>query len=145
MKKQRFFNISLFRALRRRHQLTQQKVADALGVNVESISSWESGKRLPHEHQLDKIGTFFKVDPAIFLSRGQRLAWENYQLWLVKESNKALTVDELKAKDSARRDVQLLNAVPGIVEVDVMPADAENLDVSLVKADAKKKKDKTRD
>lgn len=142
VKHKTFFNISLLRALRRRHGLTQEALADKLGVNQQTVADWERGAHCPNEANFLELGDLFRIDPTLFLSRGQRLAWENYQLFLITESSRELTEEEAKAKEAARKDVTLLNAVPGVIEVDVMPTEAETRDATLL-GGGKRDKQKT--
>ena len=93
---------------------------------------WENGQHCPNDANFYQLGDLFRIDPTLFLSRGQRLAWENYQLFLITESARELTEEEAKAKEAARKDVTLLNAVPGVIEVDVMPTEAETRDAALI-------------
>lgn len=59
-------NVRRRRSLRRKAGITQQQVADAIGVTREAVSRWESGVRSPREphrsaylvllHELEGIG-----------------------------------------------------------------------------------------
>ena len=46
---------------RKNHNLTQQEVADKLGVTSASISSWESGARRPDFEMLDSLSKLYDV------------------------------------------------------------------------------------
>lgn len=49
------------RALRRQACLTQQDVADALGVSRAAIARWEAGKRLPRSHLAVRYLAFLRA------------------------------------------------------------------------------------
>ena len=50
------------RALRGERQLTQQELADALGISKSSVNMYERGEREPGLDLLEKIARFFGVD-----------------------------------------------------------------------------------
>ena len=47
--------------LRKKRGLTQQQIADEIGVNRGSYSNWEKGKREPSFENLVKLGDLFDV------------------------------------------------------------------------------------
>ena len=46
---------------RRRNHLTQQRLADALGVSVQSVSNWEQGKSVPSINAFGGLVVVFNV------------------------------------------------------------------------------------
>ena len=48
--------------LRKRAKLTQKELANALGVSLQSIVFWETGRRSPSPESLQKIADYFEVD-----------------------------------------------------------------------------------
>ena len=50
------------RAVRGERQLTQQELADALGISKSSVNMYERGEREPGLDLLEKIARFFGVD-----------------------------------------------------------------------------------
>ena len=52
--------------LRSDRKLSQQQLADRLFVDRSSISSWESGRRVPDMKQIQEISKIFEVDPLMF-------------------------------------------------------------------------------
>ena len=53
-----------FKQMREKAKLTQQAVADALGVDRSTVSKWESGASVPKTSKLYKIAILYgcKVD-----------------------------------------------------------------------------------
>ena len=49
-------------SLRKREKLTQKELANALGVSLQSIVFWETGRRSPSTESLQKIADYFKVN-----------------------------------------------------------------------------------
>ena len=49
------------RTLRRKDELSQQKVSEALGVPLPTYSNWEQGRAVPSIHMLPKIAKFFNI------------------------------------------------------------------------------------
>lgn len=49
------------RARREKLGLSQEKFAQRIGVSVESVRSWESGRRIPGEVNVEKMSTLEKV------------------------------------------------------------------------------------
>lgn len=49
------------RILRKERRMTQQELADALGVKRATISNYEIGRRSPHLSELRRIAEFFGV------------------------------------------------------------------------------------
>lgn len=69
--------------------LTQQQLADNLGVAKSTISLYESGQRRPSYEQLEAIGDYFNVDT-------------NYLLGKENVSMRLLTAEELDLIDAYR-------------------------------------------
>lgn len=55
--------------LRMSRNLTQQKLADILGVSRSALASWESGVNYPEVSTLEKIADFFSVSTDFILER----------------------------------------------------------------------------
>lgn len=57
-----------FKAFRIKHGYTQEKLADALGVSQQTISSWESKSQEPRLSNINKMAKLFGTDVSeIFL------------------------------------------------------------------------------
>ena len=53
---------NVFKFLRLREKLSQQELADKIGVAKSTISMYENGNREPDFEMLEKIADFFNVD-----------------------------------------------------------------------------------
>lgn len=60
---------SRLRCLRKQEELTQQQLADKLGIKKSTISMYENGKREPDFETLESIAEFFNVDICTFFPR----------------------------------------------------------------------------
>lgn len=49
------------RTLRKQHHMTQEDLANKLGVSISAISKWETGKNLPDTDILYKISSLFNI------------------------------------------------------------------------------------
>ena len=58
--------------LRKQRKLNQQGLADILGVSLNTIKSWESGRRSPGTiEELTKIADFFEISTDYLLGRDE--------------------------------------------------------------------------
>lgn len=57
------------REVRKSKKLTQQQIADEIGVNRGSYSNWEKGKREPSFENLIKLADLFEVSLDCLLGR----------------------------------------------------------------------------
>lgn len=60
---------SRLRYLRKQDELTQQQLANKLGIKKSTISMYENGKREPDFETLEAIADFFNVDICTFFPR----------------------------------------------------------------------------
>jgi transcriptional regulator with XRE-family HTH domain len=57
------------RELRRRKALTQEELAEELGVSLDTVSRWETGRCEPEAYHIRRLASFFGVNTeAIVLS-----------------------------------------------------------------------------
>nr|WP_092074993.1 XRE family transcriptional regulator [Dendrosporobacter quercicolus]NSL49628.1 helix-turn-helix domain-containing protein [Dendrosporobacter quercicolus DSM 1736]SDN25543.1 repressor LexA [Dendrosporobacter quercicolus] len=54
--------------LRKSNDLTQEEVANALGVTKGAVSEWESAKKLPNAGNLEKLASYFKIPKSALLA-----------------------------------------------------------------------------
>lgn len=54
------------KTLRKGRKLTQQELADRLGVTRATISNYEVGRRTPHLSELQRFAEFYGVDLSYF-------------------------------------------------------------------------------
>lgn len=57
------------RLLRMRKNLSQQQLADKLGISNSTVSMYERGERQPNLEMLEAIGDFFNVDTDYLLGK----------------------------------------------------------------------------
>lgn len=55
------------RKLRKAHELTQEQLAEALGVTVGAVSKWELGGSVPDIHLIVELATFFETSVDVLL------------------------------------------------------------------------------
>ena len=58
--------------LRKRHNVTQEQLAEALGVTSQAISRWESESGYPDIEYIIPIANFFKVTADYLLDNGDK-------------------------------------------------------------------------
>lgn len=68
--------------LRREKDLTQEKLAEYLGVTFQSVSNWERGESYPDITMLPEIASFFGVSTDDLLGLGKAKAQEKIQEYL---------------------------------------------------------------
>ncbi|MEB0048714.1 MULTISPECIES: helix-turn-helix transcriptional regulator [unclassified Pseudomonas] len=74
-----------FLRLRKQHSLTQQQMADTVGIHITQVKRYESGEAQPSLEVLKKVAVAFNVSTD----------------WLVFEENEREPQDELKLKFEA--------------------------------------------
>lgn len=74
-----------FLRLRKQHSLTQQQMADTVGIHITQVKRYESGEAKPSLEVLKKVAVAFNVSTD----------------WLVLEENEREPQDELKLKFEA--------------------------------------------
>ena len=62
------------RAARRNRGLTQQDIADKVGITVRSVSGWECGKAIPHLGTLAALAQVLGQEPERFVGPAQERA-----------------------------------------------------------------------
>jgi transcriptional regulator with XRE-family HTH domain len=62
--------------LRKSKELTQQELADALGVNKQQLSEFERGRRTPNFEVLDRIAEYFQATPNQIFGSSQEIELE---------------------------------------------------------------------
>lgn len=82
------------KVLRKKKGLTQQQIADKIGVNRGSYSNWEKGKREPSFENLSMLACIFDVSIDFLLSEYLEISKEAYLK--LKEEKKNLFSVRLK-------------------------------------------------
>ena len=105
LKKELGKNIQKYRKLNR---ITQEKLAELIGVEINSISSIETGKYFPSPDNLVKIAKALNIEISeLFCFREDNFSCEDY----IKEINKninLLSTDKLKLKSISNFIKELL-------------------------------------
>lgn len=90
--------------LRKSNKLTQQQLANVLGVDQSSVSYYEQNKKMPDIETLDKLATHFDVtlDMLVYARNISATQYTQTQGRVVREveENKEITADDLKGKFS---------------------------------------------
>lgn len=60
---------SIIKALRIQHKMTQQDLAEIVGLTPTGISYWESGKAIPNVETLEKLASYFNVTVDYLLGK----------------------------------------------------------------------------
>lgn len=67
LNKKNFANI--IKSLRIQNKMTQQDLAEVVGLTPTGISYWESGKSIPNIETLERLATFFNVTVDYLLGK----------------------------------------------------------------------------
>lgn len=59
------------RELRTSKSLTQEELAEIIGVTRNTIRNYERGRTFPREFAFNALYEYFDVDPEVFLERGE--------------------------------------------------------------------------
>ncbi len=97
---------NIFKNLRLRDNLSQQELADKLGVSKSSISMYENGNREPDLETLEKIADFFNVDMDFLIGRKekereniiyvQEPSYEDVEKLIARNGKKMSTEEKMK-------------------------------------------------
>ena len=79
--------------LRRENELTQEMLADLLGVTFQTVSNWERGESYPDITILPEIASFFRVSVDELLGMNEAAAQAKIQEYLD-------FYDDMKLKDA---------------------------------------------
>lgn len=53
---------NIVKALRAEHSITQESLAESLGIGKSTVAMWETGKRIPSPELYELVADFFNVD-----------------------------------------------------------------------------------
>lgn len=70
--------------LRKEHHLTQEQLAQAIGVSVPAVSKWETGTTYPDITLLPKIAQFFECSIDELMAYEQKLTPLQINQWLAE-------------------------------------------------------------
>ena len=84
---------NIFYCVRIRKDLTQQKMAELLGVDIKKLRELENGRILPDSEMIWKMYDLFQVSPAFILEDTKGLWKElNYALNLLEDDDREIVV-----------------------------------------------------
>lgn len=87
---------NIFYCVRIRKELTQQKMADLLGVDIKKLRELENGRILPDSEMIWKMYDLFQVSPAFILEDTKGLWKElNYALNLLEDDDRKIVIQIL--------------------------------------------------
>lgn len=97
------------KSLREERKLTQERVAEALGVTFQAVSSWERDEYRPDTDKLIKLAEVFDVSVSaiaeekrkIFKTRDVIYDWEHMKTYVKTTAKNFKLKDTLKAVDFA--------------------------------------------
>ena len=85
----------LFKQRRLVLKCTRQQLADKLGISVNTLTNWESGRTVPEYYRLDRVLDAYRLTPE------QRLEYRYETIAKAKEKH-----DENKAKNKAKKEAE---------------------------------------
>lgn len=106
--------------LRKQDDITQQQLADALGVGKSTISMYENGNREPDFETLEKLADYFNVPMSTFFPSGElptnASSYVNSDPELTAYLEELRTRPEMRmlfsvAKDATKEDVEKAVAI----------------------------------
>lgn len=62
--------------LRKKHNLKQKEAAELIGISSVNLSRYENGKRTPDTEMVNKLASFYNVDPSYILFGKEKDAHE---------------------------------------------------------------------
>ena len=85
----------LFKQRRLVLKCTRQQLADKIGISVNTLTNWESGRTVPEFYRLDMVLDAYQLTPE------QKLEYLNETIAKAKEKH-----DENKAKKEAKKEAE---------------------------------------
>ena len=61
--------------LRKMKNMTQEDIADIVGVSRQSVAKWETGETVPDLDKCKKLAEYLKCRLMIWLIMNRRIAW----------------------------------------------------------------------
>ena len=107
-----------FRAIRQSRDLTQVKVAEALGIKYQSVQGWEHGKVNPSKQHIYKLADLLDCSPEDFASFEQDEILDG--VYHAKDFK--ITEIQYKARESFRSEL-----IHEIIFSDIEPAAKEKI------------------
>ena len=101
-------------SLRKEQKLTQEQLAEKLGVTSKSVSRWENGKNMPDYSILKELCNILDIDINEFLS-GERIEKHEIQTYSIK--NLDLILKEYCKMKKQKNIFKFISIVIGIIEI----------------------------
>ena len=73
----------IIKELRKKHNLTQQQLADIVGITATGVSYWESGNATPNTETLNKLSKYFGVTVNYLLGIKDNMEEDNYRTAII--------------------------------------------------------------
>lgn len=109
----RSFNVVL-KELRKSNNMSQQELAEALNLTRQSISNYETGKRIPSKNKLEIIAEYFNVDMNFLYGK----TLQNNKYFYLKDTHqKVLTSNKIEdlLKDAESLSDSQINLLISII------------------------------
>jgi len=101
---------TVIKDLRKQRKLTQQQVADIVGITATGVSYWESGNTVPNVETLNKLANYFGVTVNYLLG-----IKDNFKK---KEDNSRTAIIFRKAEQVSGEDKEkLLNILDSTIDI----------------------------
>ena len=102
-------NVASFLIYKHRRKLTQDQVAEALGISFQAVSSWERDEYKPDTEKLIKLAELFDVSVSAiaeekrntFKTRDTIYDWEHMKTYVKTSARNYKLANTLKAVDFA--------------------------------------------
>ncbi len=82
------------RLLRKEHRMTQEQLAEALGVTVGAVSKWESGSSVPEIGLICEMAAFFETSVDVLLGYEWKISTQGNAVDTIKLLKQAKRFDE---------------------------------------------------
>lgn len=80
--------------LREKRGITQQELADGIGISNKAVSTWENGSKVPRQPKLEKLADYFNVSVDYLLGRDSP-QWEDFDKEHSEYINKNIKLSDL--------------------------------------------------
>lgn len=107
--------------LRDSKNMTQQELADDLGISQRTVASWETGGKMPSNKLIKKIADYFYVSTDFLFDRTD-------DPFFVKKSRNGIIVLSAKKEPPALTDGEPATRVDLSVSSDDLPKDRKELE-----------------
>ncbi|MFI3227837.1 MAG: helix-turn-helix transcriptional regulator [Clostridia bacterium] len=89
--------------LRREHKITQQELAEKLGITPSAVGMYEQNRREPSFHVLEQLSNIFCVSCDYLLSHDSEIFCESFSSYRTSEGDFDAIIDNLKNELSMQK------------------------------------------